>query len=271
MEYEEYYNYELAYDKAKVQNDALQLVRDRIAELERIKEETGVTPWFLCETPYERLYGENTQNNQQKAALVAILCLSLLLAGVFAYEKQCGTDMLIASCVSGRKKLLLSKLGISLLASLIVWAAIYGTEVYHLLKICNTATLFAPIQSLSMFAEFPLNCSIAAFLVFLYLFRLLMLCCVGCIILFVSAKQKRISTAQITAVGITAIPSAVYFFLGVMPLKYVSATVPVAATSLLLSTQGTVLRTGIVGVLMFGIALICVFVVKKQQYQSDRC
>lgn len=269
MEYEEYYNYELAYDRAKIRNDALQLVRDRIAELERIKEETGITPWILCETPYEQVYGENTQNNQQKAALVALLCLSLLLAGVFAYEKQCGTDMLITSCVNGRKRLFYRKYGICLIAAVIVWAAIYGTEVYHLLKVCTPATLSAPIQSLSIFEEFPLSCSIAVFLVFLYLFRLLMLCCVGCVILFVSARQKRISTAQITAVGATVIPSAVYFFLGVTPLKYISATVPVAATSLLLNTQGTVLRVGVVGGVMIGIASLCTTLIRRQQYNSD--
>lgn len=270
MEYEEYYNYELAFTTAKVQNDALQLVHGRIDELERIKEETGVTPWILCETPYERVYGENTQNNQQKAALVAILCLSLLLAGVFAYEKQNGTDMLLTACVNGRKRLLHRKYGICFMATVIVWVAIYGAEIYQLLIVCNASTFTAPIQSLSMFEKFPLRCSIAAFLGLLYIFRLLMLYCVSCVILFVSAMQNRISNAQITAVGITAIPSAVYFFLGVTPLKYVSATIPVSATSLILSTQGALLRIVIAGAVMTVIALTCVFAATKRQYNTDR-
>ncbi len=90
MEYESYYIYELAYNDARLQNDALRIVKERLTELEQFKEAQGISPWLLYETPYERIYGENTQNNQQKAAMVAVLCLSLFLAGIFAYEKQCG-------------------------------------------------------------------------------------------------------------------------------------------------------------------------------------
>ena len=243
----------------------LNIVRERITELEMLKEKHGISPWLLYETPYERVYGDNTQNNQQKAAMVAVLCLSLLLAGIFSYEKQSGTDMLISSCVNGRKKLLSRKFGICVISAAFIWAVIYGTEIYNFLSICTLNTLSAPIQSLSMFAKFPMHCSIAVFLVLLYMFRLLMLCCVGFIVLFVSSKLKRVSTSYVATVGIVVVPSAIYYFIGISPLKIISTTVPVSATSLLLNTQGALSGIVIVGLIMIGIAVICACLVRKQQ------
>ena len=265
IEYEEYYVYESANESAKLQNKALNIVRERITELEMLKEKHGISPWLLYETPYERVYGDNTQNNQQKAAMVAVLCLSLLLAGIFSYEKQSGTDMLISSCVNGRKKLLSRKFGICVISAAFIWAVIYGTEIYNFLSICTLNTLSAPIQSLSMFAKFPMHCSIAVFLVLLYMFRLLMLCCVGFIVLFVSSKLKRVSTSYVATVGIVVVPSAIYYFIGISPLKIISTTVPVSATSLLLNTQGALSGIVIVGLIMIGIAVICACLVRKQQ------
>ena len=270
MEYEEYYVYESASESAKLQNRALDIVKKRITELETLKEKHGISPWLLYETPYERVYGENTQNNQQKAAMIAVLCLSLLLAGIFSYEKQCGTDMLITSFVNGRKKLLLRKFGICFISSVIVWAVIYGTEIYNLFTVCTPATLAAPIQSLSIFEKFPIGCSIALFLILLYLFRLLMLCCVGCIVMFVSSNQKRVSTSYVASAGVVVIPSAIYYFIGITPLKIVSTTVPVSATSILLNTQGAISGAVIVGLIMVGIALLCSCLVRKQQYRFDK-
>lgn len=270
MEYEEYYVYELANESAKLQNKALNIVKERITELETLKVERGISPWLLYETPYERVYGDNTQNNQQKAAMIAVLCLSLLLAGIFAYEKQCGTDMLITSSVNGRKKLLLRKFGICSISSVIVWAVIYGTELYNLSTVCTPATLSAPIQSLSMFEKFPIPCSITGFLIMLYMFRLLMLCCVGCIVMFISSKQKRVSTSYVASVGVVVIPAAIYYFIGITPLKIVSTTIPVSATSLLLNEQGAISGIAIVGMIMMGIALLCSYLVRKQQYRFDK-
>lgn len=270
MEYEAYYIYELAYNDARLQNDALRIVKERLTELEQFKEAQGISPWLLYETPYERIYGENTQNNQQKAAMVAVLCLSLFLAGIFAYEKQCGTDTLIKSCVNGRKKLLFHKYEICLLSSVMIWGIIYGTEIYHLFTVCTPATLSAPIQSLAMFDKFPIHCSIAGFLILLYLFRLFMLCCVGCMVMFVSSKQKRVNTAYIAVVGIAVVPSAIYYFISIAPLKMVSTTIPVSATGLLLNTHGAVNGIAVIGLLMSGIALLCVYLVRKQQYRLDK-
>ena len=270
IEYEEYYVYESANESAKLQNKALNIVRERITELETLKEKHGISPWLLYETPYERVYGDNTQNNQQKAAMIAVLCLSLLLAGIFSYEKQCGTDMLITSFVNGRKKLLLRKFGICYISSVIVWAVIYGTEIYNLFTVCTPATLAAPIQSLSMFEKFPIGCNIAVFLILLYIFRLLMLGCVGCIVMFVSSKQKRVSTSYVASAGVVVIPSAIYYFIGITPLKIVSTTIPVSATSLLLNEQGAISGIIIVGLIMVGIALLCSYLVRKQQYRFDK-
>ena len=236
-----------------------------IASFLLFKIRLSISPWLLYETPYERVYGDNTQNNQQKAAMVAVLCLSLLLAGIFSYEKQSGTDMLISSCVNGRKKLLSRKFGICVISAAFRWAVIYGTEIYNFLSICTLNTLSAPIQSLSMFAKFPMHCSIAVFLVLLYMFRLLMLCCVGFIVLFVSSKLKRVSTSYVATVGIVFVPSAIYYFIGISPLKIISTTVPVSATSLLLNTQGALSGIVIVGLIMIGIAVICACLVRKQQ------
>lgn len=177
----------------------------------------------------------------------------------------CSRKSKLSSCVNGRKKLLSRKFGICVISAAFIWAVIYGTEIYNFLSICTLNTLSAPIQSLSMFAKFPMHCSIAVFLVLLYMFRLLMLCCVGFIVLFVSSKLKRVSTSYVATVGIVVVPSAIYYFIGISPLKIISTTVPVSATSLLLNTQGALSGIVIVGLIMIGIAVICACLVRKQQ------
>ena len=178
--------------------------------------------------------------------------------------------MIIKSCVNGRKKLLFHKYEICLLSSVMIWGIIYGTEIYHLFTVCTPATLSAPIQSLAMFDKFPIHCSIAGFLILPYLFRLFMLCCVGCMVMFVSSKQKRVNTAYIAVVGIAVVPSAIYYFISIAPLKMVSTTIPVSATGLLLNTHGAVNGIAVIGLLMSGIALLCVYLVRKQQYRLDK-
>lgn len=171
MEYEEYYVYESASESAKLQNRALNIVKERITELETLKEKYGISPWLLYETPYERIYGENTQNNQQKAAMIAVLCLSLLLAGIFSYEKQCGTDMLITSFVNGRKKLLLRKFGICFISSVIVWAVIYSPMYLRLCSIRVTVLrlILVPltVRMPLIFNSSVISCIVAPFAYFL--------------------------------------------------------------------------------------------------------
>lgn len=85
------------------------------------------------------------------------------------------------------------------------------------------------------------------------------------IVLFISSKLKRVSTSYVATVGIVVVPSAIYYFIGISPLKIISTTVPVSATSLLLNTQGALSGIVIVGLIMIGIAVICACLVRKQQ------
>ena len=101
-EYEEaklaFENGEIAYNQLNVyaynsgiaytNKDAISLVRSRAEELFRLGAEKGFTPWLIEQTTFESVYGTAAQNNQHRAAVVAVLALTLLLAGSIAYERQ---------------------------------------------------------------------------------------------------------------------------------------------------------------------------------------
>lgn len=237
IEYPQYDVYVRAADTARTQSEGLASVRARVEELVALGSKKGFTPWLIEDSPYEGSYGSTSRPNQNRAAIVAMLTITLLLAGSMAYENQSGMNDLLASTLQGRKKLLYAKLGTATILTTLVWAVTYGHEFQAFLVNADTATFDAAVQNLSMLESFPIRCSIGAFLAGLYLFRWLALFACAMLTMLISAHMKRLENAYIATCGVILLPSVLYLFIGLSPLKYLSLGLLVELIPILQSTS----------------------------------
>lgn len=233
MEYPQYDVYAREAEAARIKSNGLSVVRQRVEVLRSLGEEKGFTPWLIEESPYKGTYGDEARSNQNKAALVAMLTITLLLAGSMAYEAQSGMNYLLASTQRGRKSLLRRKIGMAAILTTVVWAVTYGLEFHAFLGICDTSTFAAQIQNLSILQNFPTRCSIVTLLVGLYLFRWLALFACAMLTMLVSSLVKRMETAYIACCALVLLPSVLYLYVGLAPLRYLSLGHAVAAMPIL--------------------------------------
>lgn len=256
VDYATYYAGINAYSGTMTMSAALSEVRVRVQLLESIGSEIGSTLWILNNKPYESVYGKAAEELQARTAIISLTTLSLLLAGCFAFDNQSGVSTLLASTVKGRKKLLFCKYGTAALVTVFVWGVVYGLELYEFFSSYKITSLSAPVQSLTMLHKFPLKISIGGFLALLYLYRLLMLLCSACIILFISSGLKKTDIAYLAACGVTAVPALLYFYAGLTPLKYISMALPVVTMNLITSEGGSPAAPIAAGLLMLSVSAV---------------
>lgn len=261
MEYPQYDVFARAAEAAKTKSDGLAIVKVRIEELQTLGMEKGITPWLIEESPYQGTYGADATPNQNRAALVAMLTITLLLAGSMSYETQSGMNFVLASTLRGRKKLLYRKIDVAVFFTTIVWAITYGLEFQAFLGVCDTTTFVASVQNLSMLENFPVQCSIGVFFMGLYLFRWLTLFACAMLTMLISSLMKRVETAYIAACGILLLPSILYLFIGIEPFRYLSLALAIEGIPMFQS-NGPLLLAHII----FNISLssLCAYMLTKR-------
>lgn len=238
---------------ASSSKEGLDRVRDRANELKTSGTDKGFIPWLIDEMPFESVYGTAAQNNQHRTAVIAVLALTLLLAGSMVYERRSNMTFLSSSTVRGRGILLSRKLLLAVFISAAVWAVVYGCEVYILITKFDIREWDIAVQNLSMLTEFPIHCSIRGWLIFLYAHRLLVLICGAMIVLLISSLVKRMELAYVAACGVMLLPSVLYAYMGVRLLKPLAYIVGVEGVPLLFSENGKVAQ-----LLIWSVVLIIV-------------
>lgn len=236
---------------ARCDKEGLDRVKTRIDRIITKAAEKSFTPWLIDEMPFESVYGVSAQKNQHNAAVIAVLALTLLLAGSMVYERRSNMTFLSGSTLRGRGALLSRKILLSVTTAATVWAIVYGRELYILLTKFNITEWNIAVQNLSMLTEFPLHYSIRGWLIFLYAYRLLVLLCGAMIVLLISALAKRMEIAYAAACGVTLLPSLLYAYMGIQILKPFAYIVGVEGVPLLLGENG-----GVSQLLMWGVVLI---------------
>lgn len=251
--------------------EGLNMVRGRAEELFRLGAAKGFTPWLIEQTPFESVFGSAAQSNQHKAAVIAVLALTLLLAGNMAYERQSGMTFLLGATPKGRGALLIRKIIVAVLAATVVWAIVYGMELYTLLSSFSIQAWDVPVQNLSMMTEFPILCSIKEWFAILYGYRLFALLCGAILILLVSSCVKRMEIAYIAACGIMLVPSLLYAYVGIeifRPLAYITS---VEAVPLLTRANGAITQFFLWGVALAVMAGTIVHIhAKRGGYWGNR-
>ncbi len=236
--YPELDRYRREAESAETKRSALAEVRTRCLELQGRGAAEHFTPWLIEETPFESVYGRPAQSNQQQAALLSLLALTLLLAGSLSYERQSGMVYLLRSTAQGRRTLVLRKLLLIFLETTLVWAVVYSMELHTLRTRFAITAWGTPAKNLSMLEDFPLSCSITAFLVQLYAFRWLTLFCCGGIVLFLSSFPRRMEMACLAASAVMLLPSLLYAATGIGVFRPFAVILPVAVLPVLLDANG---------------------------------
>lgn len=250
MEYPQFDVYAREASAAQTKSEGLEMVRERVEQLREQAQEKGFTPYLIAETPFESVYGDTAENNRQSAAMLSLLILGLLIAGCMTYEKQSGITGLAASTVKGRGVLLACKILLAAGCATLVWAVVYGLELRAFLMICDTKTLSASAANLALLQNLPLSCKIGTALVFLYAFRLFALFCAAMLSLLVSSCMKRMEAAYISVSAVMLLPSLLYSYMGLAPMKYLSLSVPISAIPLL-EGENAIVNVCIVTVCLF--------------------
>ncbi|MDE6726340.1 MAG: hypothetical protein K2J80_00200 [Oscillospiraceae bacterium] len=239
---------------ASSSKEGLDRVRARVNELKTNGADKGFTPWLIDETPFESVYGTAAQNNQHRAAIIAVLAITLLLGGCIAYEKRSNMTFLSSSTIRGRGVLLSRKILLSVIVSAVIWVVVYGRELYVLMTKFDFSEWDIAVQNLSMLTEFSIHCSIRDFLIILYAYRLLVLICGAMIVLLISSLVKRPELAYIAACGVMMLPSVLYAYMDVRLLKPLAYIVGVEGMPLLLGENGWVSQFLLWGLVLFVIA-----------------
>lgn len=265
MEYPQYDVFARAAEAAKTKNDGLAIVRTRIEDLQALGMKKGITPWLIEESPYKGTYGTDAKPNQDRTAMVAMLTITLLLAGSMSYETQSGMNFLLASTLRGRKKLLQRKIGVAAALTTVVWVVAFGLEFHAFFGVCNTETLAAPVHNLSMLENFPVRCSIGMFLVGMYLFRWLALFACAMLTMLVSSCTKRLETAYIATCGVIVLPSVLYLFMRLEPLKYLSLALFLETATLIQNMQSLVIMLSALGMIIAILVLAYHVLCKKMR------
>lgn len=164
--------------------------------------------------------------------MTAVFSLALLLSGCFTYEKQSGMKKLLFSTIHGRSPLLFRKILLAAVVSMTVWGIAYGWEARVFFMTYTLSSLSAPIQSLALFADFPLPVSIRTFFILLNALRFLMLLICSLFILFLSAITGRIESSALICSSIL-LPSLLGEIIGIPPFRVLSLSRAVSMVELI--------------------------------------
>lgn len=170
------------------------------------------------------------------------------------YERQSGMTFLLEATPRGRGALMRYKIVVAILAATAVWVTVYGMELYALISNFSIQTWNVPVQNLSMMARFPILCAIKEWLVILYGYRLLVLCCGAVLVLLVLRFVKRVGIAYIAGCGIMLIPSLLYAYVGIELLRPLAYITSVEAVPLLTRVNGAITQFLLCGVTLTAIA-----------------
>ena len=229
--------------KSAADNDellyALDRVERRVETLRQRAEEGGYSPWIVDDYDYQIGFGDMSLNTQRFNAAAAVMLTALLVAPLWAFERQAGVTPMLRSAPGGRRKLFRRKALTAALLSVFVWGCVYVREMFFVAQYDSRifATLTASVRNLDALASFPLALTFGQYLAILYVLRLVMLIGVGETALAVSLFCPNVRVSYVIVAVLLGLP-ALLTALGVGFFRWVSPLVPVASAELLWGLGG---------------------------------
>lgn len=172
--------------------------------------------------------GYNLDNYHRSTALKALLFLVLLLAPLFSQERQADMKPQLFAAPAGRGKLWRRKWTLALLLSTLVWAMVYGTELYLTTRsYSDFRCLAAPLQSLEAFAGWSAPLTIGQAMVLYYGLKLMTLYAAAAVCMLLSGWCRKNQSALLACTGVLVVPAALSA-IGSNAAAFVSLLLPLA-------------------------------------------
>ena len=217
------------------QKQALESIREETNRLLTLKEERNIDGWLLDPSFYLSLFHPDTSDYRQETALKAVLILVLTLSGIFAYENQQGTAFMLKACEKGRTGLFLRKGICGFVLAAVIGGLVYGREIYLAAKLYGgIPALSAPVQSVSLFQDFPFSISLGVFLLLFYSMRLLTLWALTGLIFLLSTFFHRLDHAVVAQIALWLLPAGLSV-MGVASISRFTFLAPLCASEFFLS------------------------------------
>ncbi|MCR5636255.1 MAG: hypothetical protein K6F76_03625 [Clostridiales bacterium] len=161
----------------------------------------------LCDRfRYGKLLSRESYLRQEYSAVLAVITIIIILSGIFSFESKSNTNYLIRSTKNGRERLFKVKLFTSAAVTAFVWCVAYAAEFFGIYNKYGLDCFSAPLQSLEFFMSFPFSISIGAYLIIMYLFRLLLLLGAAAIVMLISKKFSYVSSI-IISIAVLLVPA----------------------------------------------------------------
>lgn len=210
--YQEQYAGPITEEKLALMQENLEACTDPYnqAGLAIVLEEAKAAPegaWIVPGTPYEVIWSDNENNYHRTTALTVMLFLVLTIAPIASQERQNDMTVLLRSTSKGRKQLMLRKQLLIWTVAGVIWALVYGLELYRTVAQYGAFTcLEAPAFSLSMVSKLPIP--LGWLIGLYYVSKLLVMVAVGEVSFFLSSRCTKNRNAILLCTGVLLIPAA---------------------------------------------------------------
>jgi len=148
--------------------------------------ETGVETQLVKPDAYEKLFVHD-RNTTNKNSMFLLLSIIGLFSGLLACEKECNMTLWLGTLFKGRRKLLLTKLGIIALMTPVLVLGVSWAQLYQIQTATGFNNLDAAVQSLELLRGFPFPVTIGGYLVLIYVIRMLFTFLLGGLVMSISA------------------------------------------------------------------------------------
>lgn len=249
--------YVSSYDRASV-------LMEVQARLNHLQELDGDKPlWMLDSSEFDSIFSSYAADIQIRRGLLLLAVLCVLCSGLAAMDRQYHMVSLLRTTPNGRRKrlcwqyvwILCVAVSMSLLQS--------GIEIVYLMGTSAAAYLSAPVQSITWLEEFPVHVSIWTFLMMMSAYRVIGAVCIGCLLYWLSGWFTQIRQALLTALVLLLGPTMLYYYIGIEPLKWISAVLLASGVGLMWNGHSNAVWAVVVLALL--VSLLAVFV-----YQNFR-
>ncbi len=192
----------------------LEMLRLEVQDIIK-RNESGEYPREIKLLPpftYMTVFGENSRKFAINQGLKALLCIALISAGLYAYERQSSMNKLLRSLPNGRTRLFLKKELLTLAASALVFIAVYLPEI-RALEANDLYNGFAyfdyPMQGLNIARESRLPLSVGALTVLVYFIRFFSIFLVGSAVGLLSSFAQRVNSALVLSAAVFVLPACI--------------------------------------------------------------
>ena len=206
----------------KALRDGWHKVLSRYEQIITMKEYADIDLWFVYETGYQQLTGDN-ENMDLIAMLKMIIILTICLPSIFTHEYSTGMNIILFTTQNGREKTLRAKLVVSASLLLFVFIVSYGFDFMSVFHKVGMVGFDAPLQSLDTFAFFPFSSTITQYMILLYALRLFGMSLVALVISAVSVLSGNTIKTMILSTGMFSLPG-ILSLLGISFTNYISLT-----------------------------------------------